>query len=124
MINYQKSVFDRLFKEESVELSKVDVELGLIQDIDALLAQKVEEYEKIQGARSTVASIAGDARNKLSTKIERVEALIIRAEQQFKELGFTGKSGNIEQAKKFLKGDKERLKKVQSFLSNLSKAQI
>ena len=52
MINYQKSVFNRLFKEESVELSKVDVELNNASELKKVssefskISQDISKYIK------------------------------------------------------------------------------
>jgi hypothetical protein len=90
MINYQKSVFDRLFKEESVELSKVDVELGLADDVkkaytDAIAARKSanESYGTIVAFLKEVNAKLNDAKSKSESALQVIE----RFEKAAKELG-------------------------------------
>lgn len=66
MINYQKSVFDRLFSEESVELSKVDVELGVIEDIKAIESKTAQLKALMQTIENKVMSMSSEIKKQLN----------------------------------------------------------
>lgn len=89
MINYQKSVFDRLFSEESVELSKVDVELGVVQEIEQKTKKLGDSAGRIvggvlDGVDRIDKSIAS---SKLDQEIKDLEKSLNEIKTKAKELG-------------------------------------
>lgn len=94
-MNTTKSVYNRLFQEDKVELGKHEVELGLVQDITKDLNTVADSLTSIRPALLKIE----DLLIKNSKTVELASKAIQRVETTAKELGADSLVKEIEKPK-------------------------
>lgn len=91
-MNTTKSVYNRLFAEDKVELGKHEVELALIDDAKKIVLALTKQSDEL--GKETLSIIS--AKNRLSEKIDKLKQDIAPAKKvvedynkQLKDLGLT-----------------------------------
>lgn len=114
-----KSVFSKITSQE-VELSKMDVELGLAQDFDSSVSAAIDAVGMGLNRSKEAAEPIKSAINQLKNAVEsikRAEALGIKLDSAIKELGLPQPRG-YESSKNRLK---DELKMANNSISKLEK---
>ena len=93
----QREVFNKLFKEEKVELSTEKIELGIVQDLESKLKKMIPDFrelEKVSEKRQDVGiefSKLKDLEKKISNKLKgdarELNRDLDKAKDKAKELG-------------------------------------
>ena len=104
-MNTQKEVFNKLFKEEKVELSAQKVELGVPE---ALNYFKTDAKSKVNSAT-----------NEIAKGIKELDKVLVKMKNAEKDLGIS-LSDEINSIKKTDSKAREVLKKAQSLISDLA----
>jgi hypothetical protein len=124
MINYQKSVFDKLFKEESVELSKVEIELKGVKELQEMYA-KLQEIANTANASRRLAeqaatALANDGKS-LRMRTDEFTKAFTQFENDAKAMGLE-MPNNIKQLKSFAKGYSDQSGKMLKAASTIEGA--
>lgn len=90
-MNTQKSVYNKLFKEET-QLTSHKVELANIKDLDKKYAQIINEQKKLDKIKPALEKLISDKKNSLnmlSMYIKESTSLLSAFEKQTRELGLS-----------------------------------
>ena len=118
----RKQIYTQLFSEkEKVELGKVEVDLGIAQDIANLSQEAEAEFTRGENEKKGIKQLAGDAIS--SFKQARIKAnQVVKAYEKFessaKDLGLDipARIKNIaEDAREVISQGEEEIKQLQNF---------
>ena len=125
-MNTTKSVYNKLFSEDKVELGKHEIELALIDDAQKALADasknEASYYSDFKASLNAIISQARAIEVKYNVLLSNINEPIFQMEKQAKELGLDFKTTDVyKKSQSAIKQIESRKEVIDSIVKNIQK---